>query len=235
MCTFDSTGVITWVLTCPGPQGLAQWFIALGTVGAVFVATFGSWAKKRYYRPKIDFSIDSKSPYVVKKDSQVDNQNDSKFVEIKFGLKNTGRSSAGSSTEVCIDSFYKKVSDAYVEQLFEPVYLKDKNGCRLPTLVPKRSIYVPVVFLLNDAEKPEEDTLSATGTQIENYNAYIGNNKAISLGRGEFIIPIRFSAYKSASTAYLKIFWDSQVLDTSSSHLMVEFVDESVFNSLKKK
>ena len=119
MC--DTTTTLAWLCTCPAPQGFAQWFVALGTVGAVLVATFGSWAKKKIFRPKVEFCTNTKSPYIVEKDNQNDNSSDDKIIEIRVGLKNLGRTSAGTSSEAYIESYYTKVSDAYVEHLFDPI------------------------------------------------------------------------------------------------------------------
>lgn len=234
MC--DTTTTLTWLCTCPAPQGFAQWFIALGTVGAVLVATLGSWIKRRFYRPKVEFCVDTKSPYLIKKESQNDNASEGETVEIRIGLKNSGRSSAGTSPEAYIESYYKKVSDSYVEQLFDPIYLKDAKGNRLQPLVPKRHIYIPIISLINDANGVTTGTTNASNPNVppqitEDYNVYIGNK---CLGKGEFIIPIRFSAYKIAITGYLKVYWNSAQLDTSPNNLVVKFISERKFISLEK-
>lgn len=229
----DTTSFFYMLCNNSTAQGLVQWLIAIGTIGAVIVATCGPMIKKLWNQPKIIFFTQKKAPFVEIKSISVDSSNEEDSIEIRVGLKNKGRKNA-CSVNVYIDCYYKKASDDFIENLLTPISLKNYDGNKIVNVVPQRLLYLPILTIRNiNANKTEN--VSSDNNQTKNqleYGCFLPDGK--KLGKGDFIIPIYFTSSNTFSKTYIKIYWNTDSLDIQANDFIIKTISEKEFISLTK-
>lgn len=212
----------------------AAWLEAIGTILTVIVALFQKPIRDWWNRPIINILYEDRKPFkeIVEIDSSSSEKE--KQIVIRIKINNEGNYVANHST-VNVDSYYKKRNsdETYVLNEFTPKILKDFRGYEQKTIAPHLTyLYNVAVIQKQDENIPAGEP----GVTRQNYKLYLlGDGKYIFLGKGTFIVPLKF--YSSATKsiiAYLKIFWDNDNLSTDKEHFYVKIISNKEFEKIKK-
>lgn len=209
-----------------------DWLTAIGTIGAVLVALFQkpiiSWLK----RPKIKMEYESKTPCEEVIDEASTSSNKDKRIVIRIRVRNDGKYTADYSV-VNIDEYYEKreKSNDYVKKTFTPKLIKDCNGAKLSTVAPHLNYYLDVASIQKYKGMSSEEE---KGESKQFYKLYLlGDGKIQPLGRGTFIVPIKFySSRTNVIIAYLQLYWESDDFSQAKKHFEVKIISEKHFNQL---
>lgn len=211
-----------------------DWLTAIGTIGAVLVALFQkpivSWIK----RPKIKMEYESKPPCMEVVEEASTSSNKDKRIVIRIRIRNEGKYTADYSI-VNIDEYYEKreKGTAYVKKTFTPKLIKDCNGAKLSTVAPHLNYYLDVASIQKYKEMSsveEEDRCQQL------YKLYLlGDGKIQQLGRGTFIVPIKFySSRTNVIIVYMRLYWESNEFSQAKEHFEVKIISKKQFDKLEK-
>ena len=189
---------------------LPDWLTAIGTLGAVLVALFWSPIRKWWNRPQINMSIANEEPYVeiVSMDS-INSSSVDKNMVIRVCITNKGKYTADYAA-LNVDEYLKKrdADSGYVRKVFTPKQFKDCNNAKLSVIAPHLKYYVDI------ASVQKFQGMASANEKGESKQFYklflLGDGKSLQLGKGDFIIPLKFYSSRSGvSVAYMKILWDN--------------------------
>lgn len=208
-----------------------DWLTAIGTIGAVFVALFLQPIKRCIYRPKIKVDFQKKTPYLEKVEASTKSSSADPRLVIRMSIKNEGRGVADYST-INIDEYYVKQSKgtSYIQKTFTPKLIKDCNGVKLTTIAPHLTYYIDVATIQKFNGISEEG--KGTGKQL--YKLFLlGDGKTIQLGRGMFIVPIKFYSSKTnVVITYLSLYWESDDFTQDKEVLSVKIMSKNEFRKI---
>lgn len=99
-------------------------------------------------------------------------------------------------------------------------------------VVPNLDYYYDILSIHQYDEKREE---GENGDSKQFYKLYlVGEGNMIELGKGTFIIPLKFYASQNTvEMAYLKVYWNCDDFDISKEFFGVEILSQNEFNKLK--
>lgn len=213
---------------------IPAWLSAVGTVGAVIIAIFAKPFSEWYYRPKITMECNRRNKACVEVlNSEAETSDTSKSIKIRILLQNNGSNVAFHSV-LNVDSFYKKreISADYVQNDFTPKKLKDHCNGTPSRIAPHLKYYYDVAVI-----KKTDGMMAKNGDEKAKqfYKLYLlGEGKVSQLGKGEFIIPLKFyAANVNTHISYLKIYWNSDDFTVDSNLFGVELLSEDDFAKLK--
>ncbi len=208
------------------------WLTAIGTVSAVIVAIFGRTIREWRCRPKIDITIDKK-PCIETKETESDSSDKDKIIQIRIKLVNNGKSVANHAV-LNVDSYYEKraKSDEYVKKEFTPQMMKDYRGS-LPKIIAPHLTYYYDIAVVQKADGMTKNDSNEKAKQL--YRLFLlGDNITTKLGKGTFIIPLKFYSAKTETIiSNLKIYWDSDDYSVNTINFDVKILSDKEFNELK--
>ena len=213
---------------------LPAWFSAIGTVAAVLVAIFGKPIRELWNRPiiKLDCKKESKACVEVI-DSVAESSDSSKSIKVRVKLVNEGVYTATHAV-LNVDSYLEKRqrTDEYVLKEFTPKILKDHRGGSQNVIAPHLMYYFDVAVI---QKSDEMMTRGGDEKPKQFYKLYLlGDGKSIQLGKGSFVIPLKFYASRTKTKiAYLKIYWDSNDFVMDARTFSVEMLNDKDFAKLK--
>lgn len=211
-----------------------EWLTAIGTIGAVFVALFHKPFVSWFNRPKIKMEYEAKTPCLDVVEEASTSSNKDKRIVIRVRLRNEGAYTADYSV-VNVDEYYEKrvKGSAYVKKAFTPKLIKDCNGAKLSTVAPHLSYYLDVAAIQKFKGMSSFDE---KGVSKQFYKLYLlGDGKTQQLGRGTFILPIKFySSRTNMKIAYMQISWESDEFSIEKEHFEVKLLTEKQFDNLEK-
>jgi len=180
---------------------IPNWLTAIGTIGATVLALFQRSIRNWWNRPKIKISYQHKEPfYIIPESNQ--SSDDSKQIQINVQIINNGKFNATYSA-LYVDCYYeKKENDTkFCSKAFMPLQLKDTHNTT--TIIPHLSYYFPVAKVQKQDKFVSE---ADKGSERQFYKLSIGEGKnAILLGKGTFIVPLKFYASNVHEISYLQI------------------------------
>lgn len=211
---------------------ITEWLTAIGTAGAVIIAVLSRPIRNWWNKPKIDISCTKKEPCLVEKGGESSNSDNDKRLVMRIKVVNEGNYNATYSA-IYVDSYYKKRTDGkYVQKEFTPKQLRDyKNST--PAVIASHLVYYFDVATLLKIDNQTIENGKATVKQF--YKLYLlGDGKTTELGRGSYIIPIKFYCSNSETIVkYISIFWDGYELSRESSVFDFKMVKESDFKKIE--
>lgn len=213
---------------------IPAWLSAMGTVGAVIVAIFARPIRDWWCRPKITTECNPNNKACVEViNSETETSDTSQSIKIRILLQNNGSNVAFHSV-LNVDSFYKKREKSvdYVQNDFTPKRLKDHCDSTHSRIAPHLKYYYDVAVIKQADEMMDKD---GDKKAKQFYKLYLlGDGKILQLGKGEFIIPLKFyAANVNVHISYLKIYWNSDDFTTDSNQFGVELLPKDEFIKLK--
>ncbi|MBE6322377.1 MAG: hypothetical protein E7073_05105 [Bacteroidales bacterium] len=214
---------------------LPDWLTAIGTLGAVLVALFWSPIRKWWNRPEINMSIVNEEPYVeiVSMDS-INSSSVDKNMVIRVCITNKGKYTADYAA-LNVDEYLKKrdADSGYVRKVFTPKQFKDCNNAKLSVIAPHLKYYVDI------ASVQKFQGMASANEKGESKQFYklflLGDGKSLQLGKGDFIIPLKFYSSRSGvSVAYLKILWDNDDFVINKDCFDVRMISEQEYKKISK-
>lgn len=214
---------------------LPDWLTAIGTMGAVLVALFWNPIRKWWNRPQINISIANEEPFVeiVSKDS-INSSSVDKNMVIRVCITNKGKYTADYAA-LNVDEYLKKrdADSGYVRKVFTPKQFKDCNNAKLSVIAPHLKYYVDI------ASVQKFQGMSSANEKGESKQFYklflLGDGKSLQLGKGDFIIPLKFYSSRSGvSVAYLKILWDNDDFVINKDCFDVRMISEQEYKKISK-
>lgn len=214
---------------------LPDWLTAIGTMGAVLVALFWHPIRKWWNRPQINISIANEEPFVeiVSKDS-INSSSVDKNMVIRVCITNKGKYTADYAA-LNVDEYLKKrdADSGYVRKVFTPKQFKDCNNAKLSVIAPHLKYYVDI------ASVQKFQGMASANEKGESKQFYklflLGDGKSLQLGKGDFIIPLKFYSSRSGvSVAYLKILWDNDDFVINKDCFDVRMISEQEYKKISK-
>lgn len=214
---------------------LPDWLTAIGTMGAVLVALFWNPIRKWWNRPQINISIANEEPFVeiVSKDS-INSSSVDKNMVIRVCITNKGKYTADYAA-LNVDEYLKKrdADSGYVRKVFTPKQFKDCNNAKLSVIAPHLKYYVDI------ASVQKFQGMASANEKGESKQFYklflLGDGKSLQLGKGDFIIPLKFYSSRSGvSVAYLKILWDNDDFVINKDCFDVRMISEQEYKKFSK-
>lgn len=212
---------------------LPEWLTAIGTVSAVIVALFQKPVRDKINRPKIEISCDNSSQCKVELKSDADDADSSMQLSIRVKLENKGNYIATHSA-LYVDSYLTKRNsdESYVKKDITPRQIRDYRKSKPSQIVPHLQYYFEVATIKKYESMTTQDE---NGKSKQFYKLYLlGENDSIELGKGSFIIPLKFYCSRiDVKIAYLKVLWDSDDYVLDSRYFSMEMLDENDYRKLK--
>lgn len=212
---------------------IPQWLTAIGTVLAVIIALFQKMIRDRVNRPKIEMSYTDNKQCCVEVNPNVESGDDSKQLKIRIKLENKGNYIA-THAALYVDCFYKKRSGegSFVINEITPKQIKDYRNAKPSSIAPHLLYYFDVVAVNKYESMTTQDE---NGKTRQFYRLYLlGEGEATELGRGTFIIPLKFySSRINVKISYLKVFWDSDSYSLDKQVFSVDMLTEKEFKKLQ--
>lgn len=214
---------------------LPDWLTAIGTMGAVLVALFWNPIRKWWNRPQINISIANEEPFVeiVSKDS-INSSSVDKDMVIRVCITNKGKYTADYAA-LNVDEYLKKrdADSGYVRKVFTPKQFKDCNNAKLSVIAPHLKYYVDI------ASVQKFQGMASANEKGESKQFYklflLGDGKSLQLGKGDFIIPLKFYSSRSGVyVAYLKILWDNDDFVINKDCFDVRMISEQEYKKISK-
>lgn len=214
---------------------LPDWLTAIGTMGAVLVALFWHPIRKWWNKPQINISIANEEPFVeiVSKDS-INSSSVDKNMVIRVCITNKGKYTADYAA-LNVDEYLKKrdADSGYVRKVFTPKQFKDCNNAKLSVIAPHLKYYVDI------ASVQKFQGMASANEKGESKQFYklflLGDGKSLQLGKGDFIIPLKFYSSRSGvSVAYLKILWDNDDFVINKDCFDVRMISEQEYKKISK-
>lgn len=214
---------------------LPDWLTAIGTLGAVLVALFWNPIRKWWNRPQINISIANEEPFVeiVSKDS-INSSSVDKNMVIRVCITNKGKYTADYAA-LNVDEYLKKrdADSGYVRKVFTPKQFKDCNNAKLSVIAPHLKYYVDI------ASVQKFQGMASANEKGESKQFYklflLGDGKSLQLGKGDFIIPLKFYSSRSGvSVEYLKILWDNDDFVINKDCFDVRMISEQEYKKISK-
>lgn len=213
---------------------LPEWLTAIGTISAVLVALFLKPLINWWKRPQIRISYQNEPPFYEERDNDANSSSVNKKLVIRVCITNSGKYTAEHAV-VNIDEYYSKRTkdNTFVKKSFTPRQFKDCNNAKLSVIAPCLKYYIDVAII-----EKFQDIISDgdRGTSKQNYKLYLlGDGKAEKLGRGTFILPLKFySSRTDMIIVYLYIYWESDDFTIKKEHFEVKILTDKEFKNLSK-
>ena len=204
-------------------------------MGAVLVALFWNPIRKWWNRPQINISIANEEPFVeiISKDS-INSSSVDKNMVIRVCITNKGKYTADYAA-LNVDEYLKKrdADSGYVRKVFTPKQFKDCNNAKLSVIAPHLKYYVDI------ASVQKFQGMASANEKGESKQFYklflLGDGKSLQLGKGDFIIPLKFYSSRSGvSVAYLKILWDNDDFVINKDCFDVRMISEQEYKKISK-
>lgn len=211
---------------------IPSWLTAVGTVLAVLWALFQGQVRRWYNKPKIKVTSKADKPYVEERAQESTSSSNDMELSIRVGIENTGRWNA-KCPAVYVDSYYyKSGDDKYVENTLLPIQLQTINRTMPQNIVPSLLYY----FELASIHKQDNKTAAGGDGEVkQNYKLYllVGPGKQKQLGKGCFVIPVKFYASQiNPVITYVKVLWNSDDFTKDKGKFCVEEIAEKEFKKL---
>lgn len=212
---------------------IPEWLTAIGTLFAIIIALFQKIIRDWWNKPDIIISCDDKKPYIEVLSLENDSSDDSRSIRIRVKLENKGNYIANHAA-LYVDSFFKKreVSEEYVKTEFTPIQMCDYKNAKPGLIAPHLLYYFDIasIRLIDDLRKQDD-----RGNARQFYKlAIIGDKVTQELGKGTFIIPLKFySSRIDVKISYLKIYWNNDSFTVDKEFFGVEIVSEKDFKRIK--
>lgn len=218
---------------CNCVSGLPEWLTAIGTVGAVLVALFYKPIISWINRPKIKIAYINESPYYEEKKDDSSSSSSSKRLVLRVCITNSGKFTAEHAVLNVDEYYFKRADSKFVKKSFTPRQFRDCNSAKLSVIAPSLKYYIDIATIQKFQDIIAEGD---KGSIKQMYKLYLlGEGKLEKLGRGTFIIPLKFySSRTDMIVEYLYIYWDSDEYTTSADSFEVKIIDEKEFNNLSK-
>lgn len=215
-------------------NNLPDWLTAFGTIGAVLVALFLKPFINWRNRPKIEIGYEDKSPYREEIEDSSSSSSSNKRLVIRVCITNKGKYTAEHAVLNIDEYYYRRTKDSsYVQKLFTPRQFKDCNNAKFNVVAPFLKYYIDIASI-----QKFQDIISngEKGESKQNYKLYLlGEGKSEQLGRGCFIIPLKFySSRTDSKIKYLRIYWESDDFSITKDCFEVKIISEKEFKQLQK-
>lgn len=218
---------IEWMSVIP------QWLTAIGTALAVIVALFQKMIRDHINRPKIDMSFSDNKQCRVEVTPDLESCDASKQLKLRIKLENKGNYIA-THAALYVDCFYKKRDSegSFVINEITPKQIKDYRNAKPSSIAPHLLYYFDIAAINKYESMSTQDE---NGKTKQLYKLYLlGEGEATELGRGTFIIPLKFySSRINVKIAYLKIYWDSDSYLLDKQVFSVEMFSEKKFKKIQ--
>ena len=213
---------------------LPNWLTAFGTIGAVLAALFLKPFSNWWNRPKINIHYEDRSPYKEEIEETSSSSTSNKKLVIRVCVTNQGNYTAEHAVLNVDEYYFKRPKDiSYVQKLFTPRQFKDCNNAKLNVIAPFLKYYIDIASI-----QKYQDIISNEEKEEckQYYRLYLlGDGKTEQLGRGTFIIPLKFySSRTDSKIVYLSIYWESDDFKTTKDFFEVKIISEKEFKQLPK-
>ncbi len=153
---------------------------------------------------------------------------------MRIKVVNTGNYNATYSA-LYVDSYYKKRADGkYVQTDFTPKQIKDYKQSKPSVIASNLVYYFDIIALMkyDNSQTTEHGEIQSE----QCYKLYLlGDGESIDLGKGSFIIPVKFySSNSKVVVVYISVFWEGSTLSTESSVFDFKMCNEKEFKQIVK-
>ncbi len=212
-------------------EWLPEWFSGVGTLLTVIVALFWNQITQWIRRPKISISCSKDCRQCKEVVPSKTASSGPEEIRIRIKILNSGRSLA-SDVSIYIDGYYKVRADGeLLETQLTPLILQDYSSVTINKILPNLNYYVDVISIRRLDEMSSDGERAKTG---QLYKAAIIGETTKFIGKGNFIIPIKFYASNIENKiTYIKIFWDSDLFSDDSSVLDYNILSDKDFLKYK--
>ena len=212
-------------------EWLPNWFSGIGTFLTVIVALFWSQITTWFRRPKILMTTSKDCRQCKEVMPSKTASNGPEEIRIRIKLINNGESTA-KDVSIYVDSYYKVRRDGELLEIQStPLILQDYSSTKINAVLPHLNYYVDVISIRRLDEMSGANETARTG---QLYKASIVGEAIKYIGRGHFIVPIKFYASNVKSKiVYMKILWDSDTFSEDSSVLDYKIVSSKEFSNYK--
>lgn len=214
-------------------EWVPSWISSIGTILTVFVALCSKTIVDWISRPKIKIECPQNNVQCKEKMKSQSSNDGTSEIRIRIRISNSGKRAANDSS-LYVDTIYIKrdADDSYVKKEFTPIQLKDYQSMKLNTILPNLMYYVDVVSIRR------YDEMTESGEQSKSkqfYKVYLlGDERIERLGKGTFIIPLKFYSSSATEDAYLKIYWNSDILNDNPRSLDYRLLSKKEYESVVK-
>lgn len=199
-------------------EWVPDWISSVGTILTVIVALCGKAILDWIARPKISISCPNNSELCKVIKEPKSSKDGASEIRIRVVLHNGGKRSANDSS-LFVDTVYTKRDgdESYVKKEYTPIQLRDYQATKLDKILPHLNYYIDVISITRYDEKTESGDKSKSK---QFYKVFIlGDGRSEYLGKGTFIIPLKFYSSSTTENAYLKIYWNSDTLNDNPKSL----------------
>jgi len=215
-------------------SNLTDWLTAIGTCGAVIVAILGKTIRNWFLRPKIEITCNQKEPCVSINQTETTSSDSDKEMTLRIKLVNKGRTSALHSC-LNIDSYYKTREDGkYYVNYFIPIQMKLSTSTS-NAIAPIIEYYYNIALI----QKYDDQTSDGgEGKAKQFYKLYLltGGKTNMELGKGSFLIPIKFYASNTGVVVkIISIYWKGKDLSIDKGSFEYKVLSETEFEKLTKE
>ena len=212
-------------------EWLPNWFSGIGTFLTVVVALFWSQITMWLRRPKISISTSRDCRQCKEVVSSRTASGGPDEIRVRVNIINDG-DLAASDVSIYVDGYYKVRADGeLLETQLTPLILYDYSFTEIDRILPRLNYYIDVISVRRHDEMSGEGDTARTGHL---YKAAIVGETIKYIGKGHFIIPIKFYASNVQSKiVYMKFFWDSDLFSEDSSVVDYYILSDQEFSKYK--
>lgn len=212
-------------------EWLPNWFSGIGTVLTVIVALFWNQITMWLKRPKILISTSRNCRQCKETVPSKTTSSGPEEIRIRVKIINDGKATA-KDVSIYVDSYYRVRGDGeLLETQLTPLVLQDYASSNVKEILPHLNYYVDVISIRKRDEMAGADEIAKT-SQL--YKAAIVGESVKNIGKGHFIIPIKFYASNVQNKiAYMKMLWESDVFSEDPSVLDYKMISDKEFSNYK--
>ena len=214
-------------------EWVPAWISGVGTVLTVIVALCGKAISDWVRRPKIEIDCPRNSVQCKEKKEPFASNDGASEIRIRVRICNSGKRSANDSS-LYVDTIYTKreAEDSYVKKEFTPIQLRDYQSMKLDKILPNLMYYIDIISIKRYDEMTESGEESKSK---QFYKAYLlGDGRKEYLGKGSFIVPLKFYSSSVTHNAYFKIYWNNDTLIDEPRSLDYRLLSKKEFDNLVK-
>ena len=214
-------------------EWVPSWISSVGTILTVVVALCGKAILDWVTRPKITISCPSNSDLCKERKESRASKDGASEIRIRVLLRNRGKRAANDSSLYVDSIFTKRAADeSYVKKEYTPIQLKDYQAMKLDKILPNLNYYIDVISITR------YDEMTESGDNSKSKQFYkvclLGDGRQQYLGKGTFVIPLKFYSSSTTEDAYLRIYWNSDTLNDDPESLDYRLLSKEEYEKLPK-
>lgn len=223
--------------------------VGLSTILLAIMAIWGEQVKKFFTKAHLKYQINNKSPFIETKKSTDEDDSENSKVVIRLQVQNSSKRVARNCNAI-ISSYLRKRDngDEYYEENIFPSSFAWHDDKQLYSINREIPSFLEIARITRNQIKGQDSSTDPGKGGNANDSKLIlsikdGEGKNIMLGKGCFIIPIRFygdnirsngGLFGRSKPIYIKLYWNGSNISEISSEFTVSIISENDFKKEKK-